>query len=161
MSGRNSKHKYVQFWFKDQEGNKVLGAQGFDHGDAHYLYKIAPKFTTKYGTIQCHNRKDLVSWLEMVIKESRMLADGTVEIEKALLGAPTADNPEGLYYVSTLYVASPISAPSLCASSNYERTVDYTLSVELLTCFIVAVLASLYLMKSLLFGLSISVDRTR
>jgi hypothetical protein len=51
------------------------------------------------GTIEVRTRKEVISWLEMIIHESQLQARGGVQAEVEHLGEQTPLNPEGLYYV--------------------------------------------------------------
>ena len=97
----------LTFHLVTSTGRQVLAAVGLNSGSAHYVYRSDSAFGV-YGSIECTNRKDITGWLEMVMKESALLAEGKVGDEIAHLGARTAANPDGLYYVSIR------SAPALC-----------------------------------------------
>jgi hypothetical protein len=88
----------VSFHLVTANHQRVLAAVGVDHGNAHYSYRSLRDFNS-YGSIECTNRKDITSWLEMVMRESQMRATGQVAEEIAHLGEPTPANPQGLYYV--------------------------------------------------------------
>ena len=88
----------ISFYLLTSDGRRVLAAVGNDNGNAHYGYESMPQFQ-EYGSRECTNRKEMTSWLEMVMHESQLQATGAVAEEIAHLGEPTDDNPEGLYYV--------------------------------------------------------------
>lgn len=108
-NSRSSRGRNISFFLTTEDGQQVLAAVGVDHGDAHYNYLTSKEFTKRYGTIECHNRKDLVQWLEMVIKESKLLYTGRIQAEKSQLGQVTLENPEGLYYVSSRCATLPLT----------------------------------------------------
>jgi hypothetical protein len=93
----------IAFYLLTSTGKRVLAAVGTDHGNAHYSYRSLPEFDA-YGSRECTNRKEMTSWLEMVMHESQMQAAGEVEEEIAHLGEPTPDNPDGWYYVDVRFV---------------------------------------------------------
>ena len=43
-------------------------------GDAHYIYRNVETFTG-FGMLDCHNRKELVAWLDRVRRESQEAAN--------------------------------------------------------------------------------------
>lgn len=51
------------------------------------------------GTIEVRTRKEVISWLEMIMHESRIQASGGLQEEVEHLGEQTPSNPDGLYYV--------------------------------------------------------------
>jgi hypothetical protein len=53
--------KVLKVFLVDKEGRKHLAATGEDLGDAHYRYRTTKPFS-KYGSIDCHNRKELNMW---------------------------------------------------------------------------------------------------
>lgn len=66
MSGHK---KYLKFFLIDQHGEEHLAAVAEDTGDAHYQYHNTKAFA-KFGALDSHQRKDLLMWLEMIIKET-------------------------------------------------------------------------------------------
>ena len=60
--------RVLKVFLVDQEGKKHLAATGEDLGDAHYHYRSTKPFS-KYGVIDCHNRKELTMWWVTVIHE--------------------------------------------------------------------------------------------
>lgn len=53
--------KFHKFFLVDSAGNRHLAATGEDTGDAHYNYSSSKPFN-KYGTINCHNRREVLLW---------------------------------------------------------------------------------------------------
>lgn len=53
--------KVLKVYLIDTEGRKHLAATGEDLGDAHYHYRSTKPFS-KFGTVDCHNRKELIHW---------------------------------------------------------------------------------------------------
>jgi hypothetical protein len=53
--------RVLKVYLVDTEGKKHLAATGDDLGDAHYHYRSSKPFS-KYGVIDCHNRKELTQW---------------------------------------------------------------------------------------------------
>lgn len=53
--------RVLKVYLVDTEGRKHLAATGDDLGDAHYHYRSSKPFS-KYGVIDCHNRKELTQW---------------------------------------------------------------------------------------------------
>lgn len=53
--------KVLKVFLVDSEGKKHLAATGEDLGDAHYHYRNTKLFS-KYGNIDCHNRRELTMW---------------------------------------------------------------------------------------------------
>eukprot|EP00879_Flechtneria_rotunda_P032379 GHRR01035576.1.p1 GENE.GHRR01035576.1~~GHRR01035576.1.p1 ORF type:complete len:205 (+),score=52.30 GHRR01035576.1:410-1024(+) len=84
--------KVLKFHLFDRDGNKHLAATGEDTGDAHYQYRSTKPFA-RYGNLECHNRKDVTAWLEMVIGESGGQGDGPHL-------NPDEQHPEGVYFVT-------------------------------------------------------------
>ena len=71
----------LSFYLVTRTGGEVLAVQGKDAGDAHYRYNSVPAFdaTAPPGgpgpLADCHNRRDLVRWLEGVARASQAAAD--------------------------------------------------------------------------------------
>jgi hypothetical protein len=61
--------KYIKFFLIDQSGAEHLAAVAEDMGDAHYKYHNTKAFA-RFGVLETHQRKDLLMWLEMIIKET-------------------------------------------------------------------------------------------
>jgi hypothetical protein len=53
--------KILKVYLVDTDGRKYLAATGDDLGDAHYHYRSSKPFS-KYGVVDCHNRKELTQW---------------------------------------------------------------------------------------------------
>jgi len=53
--------KVLKVFLIDTEGKRHLAATGEDLGDAHYHYRSTKPFS-KYGVVDCHNRKELTMW---------------------------------------------------------------------------------------------------
>lgn len=53
--------KVLKVFLVDKAGNRHLAAIGEDLGDAHYFYRSTKPFS-KYGSLACHNRKELTIW---------------------------------------------------------------------------------------------------
>jgi hypothetical protein len=64
------------------------------------------KHTHDAGTIEVRTRKEVISWLEMIIHESQLQARGGLEEELERLGEQTPSNPDGLYYVRHEYATT-------------------------------------------------------
>lgn len=64
-------HAYVvRFYLIDSSGGEHLAAEGEDQGDAHYLYANQADFPFLY----CHNKQDVISWLEGILQSSKLRA---------------------------------------------------------------------------------------
>ncbi|KXZ48346.1 hypothetical protein GPECTOR_28g753 [Gonium pectorale] len=121
------KHKgaqcYIEFLLVTDEGNEVLAISADDHGNSHYHYTSTPAFRAKYGSLNSKNRAETISWLEMVIKESRVKVDGHLAAEAAHAGEPTPDNPLGLYY--TQHKVEKVSHPDGSHTQYYYLLDQY------------------------------------
>lgn len=53
--------KVLKIYLVDNTGKKHLAVTGEDLGDAHYHYHSSKPFS-KYGVLDCHNRKELLVW---------------------------------------------------------------------------------------------------
>jgi hypothetical protein len=53
--------KFHKFYLIDSGGGRHLAATGEDTGDAHYNYASSKPFN-KFGTISCHNRREVLLW---------------------------------------------------------------------------------------------------
>ena len=91
-------------------------AQGdTDTGDAHYIYRNVEDFT-KFGTLDCHNRKELVAWLDRIRRESQEAANFHL-IE---------DPPEVVMTASP--VGSPMRSPTHAPFVAYRWPLDSSLN---------------------------------
>jgi hypothetical protein len=61
--------KCLKFFLVDQHGQEHLAAVAEDLGDAHYNYRNTQAFA-KFGAMETHQRKELLMWLDMIIKET-------------------------------------------------------------------------------------------
>jgi hypothetical protein len=101
----------------DNHGGKELAVVGEDLGDAHYRYQNVEGFQ-HCGTIDVRTRKEVISWLEMIIKESQLEARGAIQDEVEHLGEQTPNNPEGLYYVKHECALKPHArSEALCTAA--------------------------------------------
>ena len=75
-----------------------LAQQQHRHTPTKYNNKQNTKLFARYGAINCHNRKELIMWLEKVVKESGG-ADGPGGRDGVHIATTEAD-PEGLYFVA-------------------------------------------------------------
>lgn len=62
--------KFHKFYLVDSTGTRHLAATGEDTGDAHYNYASSRPFNGRFGAVSCHNRREVLLWLEMIINES-------------------------------------------------------------------------------------------
>lgn len=113
VEGAKGPRKLLRFYLTDALGKEVLAATGEDQGDAHYSYRNAPTFLA-FGTLSCHNRKELVGWLEQVMQESHLRAAGLSTPASVVPGTVDPDAPK---YVSHRHVSAwprlPPPLPSL------------------------------------------------
>ncbi|KAK9829854.1 hypothetical protein WJX72_008265 [[Myrmecia] bisecta] len=62
-----------RYFLVDAHGNETLAAYAEDQGDAHYLYKSVDGFSLG-PPLACHNRRELLSWLEGVVQGTQQAA---------------------------------------------------------------------------------------
>ena len=82
-SKSNKKTGYsLSFYLVTRTGGEVLAVTGKDAGDAHYRYNSLPEFDAGPAPpggpgplVDCHNRRDLLKWLEAVARASQKAAD--------------------------------------------------------------------------------------
>eukprot|EP00192_Tetraselmis_astigmatica_P008509 CAMPEP_0117659778 /NCGR_PEP_ID=MMETSP0804-20121206/6613_1 /TAXON_ID=1074897 /ORGANISM="Tetraselmis astigmatica, Strain CCMP880" /LENGTH=675 /DNA_ID=CAMNT_0005466457 /DNA_START=160 /DNA_END=2187 /DNA_ORIENTATION=+ len=92
-TGKGSK-KTVKYFLVEESGQEVLAVSGEDQGDAHYVYRSSDTFE-EYGPLQCHNRKEVVAWLDHVIRSSGgAMHYVPMTFNKPVAATPVASKPE-------------------------------------------------------------------
>ena len=61
----------MKYFLVEADGRETLAAYADEStpGDSHYTYKNCEEFTS-FGTLCCHNRKALHSWLDSIVRAS-------------------------------------------------------------------------------------------
>ena len=67
--GKNAKKLPASnFYLRDSLGRQHLAGQADAHGDAHYTYHNTKAFGARYGEVSCHNKKEMISYLDRIIQ---------------------------------------------------------------------------------------------
>ena len=84
---RKGRGRLIKYFLEDNTGTETLAAIGEEtaQGDAHYHYHNEDTFTA-YGELSCHNRRELNSWLDSVIRDSKAAAGLTPRYIAPLCG---------------------------------------------------------------------------
>ncbi len=70
--GKNAKKLPASnFYLRDSLGRQHLAGQADAHGDAHYTYHNTKAFGARYGEVSCHNKKEMISYLDRIIQVQR------------------------------------------------------------------------------------------
>lgn len=69
--GKTGRGRSVKYFLVEADGRETLAAYADEStpGDSHYTYKNCEEFTS-FGTLCCHNRKALHSWLDSIVRAS-------------------------------------------------------------------------------------------
>ncbi|GMH41692.1 hypothetical protein BSKO_09602 [Bryopsis sp. KO-2023] len=97
-SSNRGERFYLKFYLIDKLGREVLAVTADDQGDAHYRYKNAKGFN-HYGRLDSNSRKDVIMWLEKIIRLSQQRRGAGQSEGSSRLKIETEDHPEGVYLV--------------------------------------------------------------